>query len=76
MSIKKCQGGITMSDKKFAYKTNYQKENLKRIYIDVKKNFGEEFDFKLKENNLNRTDILVPAIKEFLKNPKKFSKNE
>lgn len=64
-----------MDNKKFAYKTNYQKEKLKRIYVDVKKDFGEEFDLKLAENNLSRSDILVPAIKEFLKNPKKFKKS-
>ncbi len=63
-----------MSDKKYSYKTNYQKEKLKRIYIEVKKDFGEEFDLKLKENNLKRTDILVPAMKQFLKNPQNYLK--
>lgn len=63
-----------MSDKKYAYKTNYQKEKLKRIYIDVKKDFGEEFDLKLKENELHRTDILVPAMEQFLKNPQNYLK--
>ncbi len=58
-----------------AYKTKYQKENLKRIYIDVKKEFGEEFDLKLQEYNLTRADIIVPVIEEFLQNPKKFVKN-
>lgn len=56
-----------MESKKFAYKTQYQKEKLKRIYIDVPKELGENFDKKLKENNLSRSDILLPAIKEFLK---------
>lgn len=63
-----------MENKKYTYKTNYQKEKLKRIYIDVKKEFGESFDKTLAENNLSRSDILVPAIEEFLKNPKKFKK--
>lgn len=61
-----------MEEKKQAYKTKYQKENLKRIFIDVKKDFGEEFDLKLKEYNLTRADIIIPRIEEFLKNPKKF----
>jgi hypothetical protein len=60
--------------KKQAYKTKYQKEKLKRIYIDVKKEFGEEFDLKLKEYNLSRSDILIPQIQKFLNNPEKFSK--
>lgn len=64
-----------MNKKKQAYKTKYQKEKLKRIYVEVKKDFGEEFDLKLAENNLTRADIIVPAIKKFLKNPKKFTKN-
>ena len=64
-----------MEEKKQAYKTKYQKENLKRIYVDVKKDFGEEFDLKLQEYNLTRADIIVPRIEEFLKNPKKFIKN-
>ena len=59
-------------EKKQAYKTKYQKEKLKRIYIDLKKDIGEEFDLKLQENNLNRADIIVPAIKDFLKNPEKY----
>lgn len=63
-----------MENKKYTYKTNYQKEKLKRIYIDVKKEFGERFDKALAENNLSRSDILVPAIEKFLKNPKKFKK--
>ena len=63
-----------MQEKKQAYKTRYQKEHLKRIYVDVKKEFGEEFDKKLNEYNLNRADIIVPAIEEFLKNPKKNEK--
>lgn len=63
-----------MNAKKNAYKTKYQKENLKRIYVDVKKKFGEEFDSKLKENSLERADILIPAMEEFIKNPKKFKK--
>ena len=69
------QGGKNMEEKKQAYKTKYQKENLKRIYVDVKKDFGEEFDLKLQEYNLTRADIIVPRIEEFLKNPKKFIKN-
>lgn len=64
-----------MKEKKQAYKTQYQKEKLKRIYVEVKKDFGEEFDLKLEQYNLHRTDIIVPAMKEFLKNPKKFTKN-
>lgn len=56
-----------MQEKKFAYKTQYQKENLKRIYVDIKKEIGEEFDKKLKENNKTRADILLPAIQEYLK---------
>jgi len=63
-----------MSDKKYAYKTNYQKEKLKRIYIEVKKDLGEKFDMELEKHNLKRSDILVPAMKEFLENPKKFLK--
>lgn len=55
-----------MEEKKFAYKTKYQKENLKRIYVDIKKEIGEEFDKKLKEQGLSRSDILLPAIKEYL----------
>lgn len=59
-------------DKKFAYKTQYQKENLKRIYIDVKKEIGEEFDKRLKENNQTRSEVLLPVIKEYIeKNTKK-----
>ena len=54
-------------DKKFAYKTQYQKENLKRIYVDVKKEIGEEFDKLLKENNQTRSEILLPVIKEYIK---------
>ncbi len=57
-------------DKKFAYKTQYQKENLKRIYIDVKKEVGEEFDRLLKENNQTRSEVLLPIIKEYIKNAK------
>ena len=68
------QGGKIMEEKKQAYKTKYQKENLKRIFIDVKKDFGEEFDLKLKEYNLTRADIIIPRIEEFLKNPKNFVK--
>lgn len=61
-----------MEIKKFAYKTQYQKEKLKRIYIDTKKEIGEEFDRILKENNQTRTDILLPVIKEYIeKNTKK-----
>lgn len=52
--------------KKFEYKTQYQKEHYKRIYIDVSKELGENFDRLLKENNMSRADILVPAIKEFI----------
>lgn len=63
-----------METKKQAYKTNYQKEKLKRIFIEVKKDFGEEFDLKLKQYNLNRSDIIIPAMKEFLNNPEKFKK--
>ncbi len=59
-------------DKKFAYKTQYQKENLKRIYIDVKKEIGVEFDKRLKENNQTRSEVLLPVIKEYIeKNTKK-----
>lgn len=59
-------------DKKFAYKTKYQKENLKRIYIDFKKEIGEEFDKLLKENNQTRSEILLPIIKEYIeRNTKK-----
>ena len=59
-------------DKKFAYKTQYQKENLKRIYVDVKKEIGEEFDKLLKENNQTRSEILLPVIKDYIeKNTKK-----
>ena len=61
-------------EKKQAYKTKYQKEKLKRIYIDLRKDIGEEFDIKLKENNLNRANILIPAIKNFLKNPEHYKK--
>lgn len=64
-----------MNEKKQAYKTKYQRENLKRIYVDVKKEFGIEFDSKLKEYNLDRADIIIPAIQQFLKNPKKYKKN-
>ena len=63
-----------MEEKKQAYKTKYQKENLKRIYIDVKKDFGNEFDLQLEKNRLTRADIIIPAIEEFLKNPEKFKK--
>ncbi len=55
-----------MEKKKFEYKTKYQKEKLKRIYIDVQKELGEKFDAKLKEKNLSRADILLPEIKKFL----------
>lgn len=64
-----------MNERKQAYKTKYQRENLKRIYVDVKKEFGIEFDSKLKEYNLDRADIIIPAIQQFLKNPKKYKKN-
>ena len=57
-------------DKKFAYKTQYQKENLKRIYIDVKKEIGEEFDKLLKENNQTRREILLPIIKDYIEKHK------
>lgn len=57
-------------DKKFAYKTQYQKENLKRIYIDVKKEIGEEFDKLLKENNQTRSEILLPIIKDYIEKHK------
>lgn len=57
-------------DKKFAYKTQYQKENLKRIYIDVKKEIGEEFDKLLKENNQTRSEILLPVIKDYIEKHK------
>lgn len=63
-----------MMEKKYAYKTNYQKEKLKRIYIDIKKEIGEEFDKKLVENNLTRADVLAPTIMSFLENPKNFRK--
>lgn len=56
-----------MEKKKFEYKTKYQKEKLKRIYIDIPKELGEAFDNKLKESNLSRADILLPEIKKFLK---------
>lgn len=56
-----------MEKKKFEYKTKYQKEKLKRIYIDIPKELGESFDNKLKEQNLSRADILLPEIKKFLK---------
>ncbi len=56
-----------MEKKKFEYKTKYQKEKLKRIYIDIPKELGEAFDNKLKEQNLSRSDILLPEIKKFLK---------
>ena len=55
-----------MKDKKFAYKTKYQKDNLKRIYVDIKKEIGEAFDNKLKEEGKSRADILLPVIKEYL----------
>ena len=35
-----------MEKKKFEYKTKYQKEKLKRIYIDIPKQLGEQFDTK------------------------------
>lgn len=57
-----------MEKKKFEYKTKYQKEKLKRIYIDIPKELGEQFDTKLKGKNLTRADILLPEIKKFLKN--------
>ncbi len=57
-----------MEKKKFEYKTKYQKEKLKRIYIDIPKQLGEQFDAKLKEKNITRADILLPEIKKFLKN--------
>ncbi len=56
-----------MEKKKFEYKTKYQKEKLKRIYVDVQKELGEEFDIKLKEKNMTRSDVILPAIKKFLK---------
>lgn len=58
-------------NKKFAYKTQYQKENLKRIYIDVKKEIGEEFDKLLKENNQTRSEILLPIVKKYIENSTK-----
>lgn len=63
-----------MEEKKQAYKTKYQKEKLKRIYVDVKKEFGVQFDKTLKEQGLDRSDIIVPAMIDFLENPKKFKK--
>lgn len=57
-----------MEKKKFEYKTKYQKEKLKRIYVDVQKELGEEFDIKLKEKNMTRSDVILPEIKKFLKN--------
>lgn len=45
-------------EKKYTYKTQYQKEKLKKIYIDTKKEIGEEFDKLLKENNQTRSEIL------------------
>ena len=61
-------------EKKYAYKTKYQKDNLKRIYVDVKKEIGEEFDKTLKENGLKRADVLTPAIENFLKKYEKIEK--
>lgn len=63
-----------MEEKKQAYKTKYQKEKLKRIYVDVRKDFGEQFDKALAEQGLDRSDIILPAMKDFLENPKKFKK--
>ncbi len=57
-------------DKK-KYDINYKKENQKRIYIDIKKEIGEEFDRLLKENNQTRMDILLPAIKEYIEKMQK-----
>ena len=48
------------------YDITYKKENQKRIYVDVKKEIGEEFDKLLKKNNKTRSDILVPVIKEYI----------
>lgn len=63
-----------MEEKKQAYKTKYQKEKLKRIYVEVRKDFGEQFDKALAEHGLDRSDIILPAMKDFLENPKKFKK--
>lgn len=57
-------------DKK-KYDINYKKENQKRIYIDIKKEIGEEFDRLLKENNQTRTDILLPIIKDYIEKMQK-----
>ena len=53
-------------DKK-SYDINYKKNNQKRIYIDVSKEIGEQFDDELKKQKLTRADIILPAIKKFLK---------
>lgn len=54
------------------YDIAYKKEHQKRIYIDVKKEIGEEFDKLLKENKQTRSEILLPVIKEYIeKNSKK-----
>lgn len=53
-------------DKK-SYDINYKKENQKRIYIDIPKELGEHFDNELKKQNLTRSDVILPAIKKFLK---------
>ena len=48
------------------YDIAYKRENQKRIYVDVKKEIGEEFDELLKKNNQTRSDILLPVIKDYI----------
>lgn len=54
-----------MEKKKFEYKTKYQKEKLKRIYIDIPKELGEQFDTKLKEKILQERIYFYQKLKNF-----------
>lgn len=55
------------------YDIKYKKElNQKRVYVDVDKEFAEQFDNILRKNKLSRTDIFVPAMEHFISAPEKF----
>lgn len=49
------------------YIQNYKKEKYKRIYIDIDKDLGAKFDETLKKKKQTRSDILLPAIENFIK---------
>lgn len=43
----------------------------KRIYIDIDREIGEEFDMLLKSNNHTRMSVLFPVILDYIKKNKK-----